>query len=440
VTAVAQTLARRSGATLFMVLLAAFEVLLSRLSGESDFAVGAPIAGRNDADVERLIGFFVNTLALRSDLAGARTFASLLHAVRRSTLDAHAHQEIPFEKLVEELQPARSLEHTPFFQAMFVLQNVPERRLAVRGLEISALDPSTGMAKFDLTLQQAELAGALAGAIEFAVDLFDPSTVLRWSRHFQAIMDAATADPARPLSELPLLGEGERAQLLGEWNDTAAPLPAGCFHELVARRASADPRANAVICADRKLTYGEVDRAAGEWAHRLRARGIGPESRVGLLAERAADTPAMLLGILKAGAAYVPLDPAWPRERLEWVAEVAGLRVALAGSGRGHALAGAGLEVLEPEEPAPPGLAADVGVDADNLAYVLFTSGSTGRPKGAMITHRGLLNYLVWAAASYEAERWCCFPRAKVSRPSPAASRKLPDSACSRSPPPTSTC
>src|SRR6185369_16362847 len=374
----AEALARREGATVFMVLLAAFQALLARLSGQQDLAVGSPVAGRNRVETEGLIGFFVNTLVLRGDLSGAPTFRALLGRTRETALAAWLHQDVPFERLVEELAPERSLAQPPLFQVMLVLQNVPVESLEIENLRLRPVDVEAVTAKFDLTLNLAEHGGALgvlAGTVEYATALFDGTTIDRLTGCFERLLAAAVATPELPALELPLLSAAERHQLLREWSDTAAVFPReATLHGLFAEQAELRPDAVAVEQGGERLTYGELRQRAGRIARRLVARGLRPEERVAVRAERSPDLIAALLGILEAGGAYLPLDPGSPAERLHWMLRDAGATLLVEQDGE------------EPEA----GLSLPA-VPAESLAYVMYTSGSTGTPKGVAVTHRNVI-------------------------------------------------
>jgi len=373
----ADSMARREGATLFMVLLAAFQALLARHSGQDDLAVGTPVAGRNRVETEGLIGFFVNTLVLRGDLAGDPTFRELLGRARETALAAYLHQDVPFEKLVEELAPERNLAHAPLVQAMLVLQNAPFQSLEIEALNLRPAGVETATAKLDLTLTLEERDGGLVGTVEYATDLFDAPTVDRLFAGFERLLAAAVAGPERRAEELPLLGEAERQQLL-EWGAIREEVPAAStLHDRFAARARQSPEAPALTCGGLTVTYGELNRRANRLAHWLRRLGAGPESRVGLRLDRSVDLVVGILGVLKAGAAYVPLDPGSPLERLAFVMEDADIRIVV------------GAEEIQQTEGLPDGdleISGDGG-DASSLAYVIYTSGSTGRPKGTLVTH-----------------------------------------------------
>jgi amino acid adenylation domain-containing protein len=431
-------LATASGATTFMLLLAAFQALLGRYTGQQDLAVGTPVAGRNRVEIEGLIGFFVNSLVLRADLRGNPGFAELLARTREATLAAYAHQELPFERLVEELAVERDLASQPLFQVMFALQNAPAEELSLPGLQLTALPLSSRTAKLELTLSVAETAGGLAGWLEYKTDLFDAATAERLLARYAVLLDGLAADPETPLSELPLLTAAERHQTIVEWSGaggepaalpTLPTLPATsepgrrCLHRWFETEAERAPQSVAVVCEQACLTYGELNRRANRLARRLRRLGVGPEVPVALCLERSLDLVVGILGILKAGGAYVPLDPSYPRDRLSSLAAdaLAGVespvlvtQQRLAGLFEREAQAN-GPELPEqagaPERAAEPTAAPDrplriVAIDADweaigresaanladgatpqGLAYVIYTSGSTGRPKGVEVTH-----------------------------------------------------
>ncbi|HVR98610.1 MAG TPA: condensation domain-containing protein, partial [Thermoanaerobaculia bacterium] len=317
-------LCRREGATPFMALLAAWSLLLGRHAGQDDVLVGSPVAGRNRREVEDLIGFFVNTLVLRTDLSGAPGFGALLGRVRETALDAFAYQDVPFEKLVEELVVERDLAIPPLFQVLFTLQNTPLGALRLPGLSLSLVDRERGVAQFDLSLDLTETPGGILGRLEHNTDLFDGSTAERLTARFAALLEAAVADPDRAIGDLPLLLPAELTQLT-TWNDTAERFPADlCVHELVSLR---EPDAVAVSFEGERLLYGELEERAGRLARYLARLGVGPDVLVGLCVERSPALLVGLLGVLKAGGAYVPLDPTHPRERLGYILEDAGISV-----------------------------------------------------------------------------------------------------------------
>src|SRR6185369_15171885 len=324
-----ETLARREGATLFMVLLAGFQTLLARTSGQDDLAVGSPVAGRNRVEIEGLIGFFVNTLVLRGNLTGEPSFRELLGTVRETALAAYMHQDVPFEKLVEELAPERSLAHSPLIQVMFALQNAPLDNLEIRGLRLQPLSEVRTTAKVDLSLSLREHEGEVVGTIEYATDLFDAATIDRLAGHFERLLTAATASPELPTLDLPLLDEAARHQIRVEWNDTAASAATGVV-ELFAEQARRTPDAIAVSLAEdaeSALTYGELHRRAMDLAAHLRALGVRPEMPVGLCVEPSPELAVGVLGILESGGAYLPLDPTYPPARLAFLLEDSGAQV-----------------------------------------------------------------------------------------------------------------
>ncbi|MFL6202324.1 MAG: amino acid adenylation domain-containing protein, partial [Thermoanaerobaculia bacterium] len=386
---------RREGVTPFMTLLAGFQALLARYSNTGDVIVGSPIAGRRHLETEGLIGFFVNTLVLRGDLSRNPGFGELLRRTREVTLEAHAHQDVPFERLVEELRPERSLAHSPLFQVMLSLQEAPLGALRLAGLTLEAEDLDTEAVKFDLNLALVQTADGFTGRLSYNTSLFLPATAARLLGHFQALLGAAVADPALPVSELPLLSEAERGQLLREWNDTrlerTVPVP---IHERFAARAAENPEAPAVAFEGETLSYGELDRRANRAARRLRALGVGPDVPAALFTERSADMVVGLLAVLKAGGAYVPIDPAFPDERVAWVLADAGVPVVLTQSALAGRLPAGLVHLLLDREIEESGEVLGVAVDPEHLAYVIYTSGSTGRPKGVMVGHRQLDNYV----------------------------------------------
>ncbi|MGH7824891.1 MAG: amino acid adenylation domain-containing protein, partial [Candidatus Binatia bacterium] len=455
-----KTLSRKEGVTLFMTLLAAFQILLYRYTGEADICVGTPIANRNRPEIEGLIGFFVNTLVLRSNLSGNPTFLELLGQVRDVCLGAYEHQDLPFEKLVEELEPQRDLSRNPLFQVMFVLQNA-QMTAAPRftGLTVTPLTVDSEAAKFDLTLSMLEEADSLRGSIQYKTDLFDGSTISRMVDHFQTLLTSLVEKPDQRLSDLPVLTAAERTQLLVEWNDTKRNYPQDkCIHEMFEAQVERTPDAVAVVFPstslstpsgsgrEQKLTYRELNRRANQLAHHLRKLGVGPEVLVGICMERSLDMIVGLLGILKAGGAYVPLEPTYPKARLAFMIEDTQAPVLLTQSKlieqlpertAGRKLA-TGLDGPETEDRGaiktqspviapqsslrlsdirnPTVICLDTDWEAiaeesvenpssgpapENLAYAIFTSGSTGTPKGAMNTHRAICNRLLWMQDAY---------------------------------------
>ncbi len=381
-------LARREGCTPFMMLLAGFAALLARYSGQEEVSVGTPVANRGRREIESLIGFFVNTLVLRGDLAGDPAGLELLRRSRETALGAYAHQEVPFEKLVEELRPERDLGRTPLVQVLLALQNVPMPALELGDVRLTLTEPAAASVKFDLTLALAEVSGGIAGSLEYAAELFDAATALRMAGHLTLLLDGLVAAPGRRLSELPLLTPEERRQVLVEWTRTEAP-PSGTVQGLFEAQVARTPEATAVVWREERLTYAELNRRANRVAHGLRALGVGPETRVAVCMERTPELLSALLGVLKAGGAYVPLDPAYPAERLRYMTEDSRAAMVLT---REEMAKLAGPE-SDPEPWAQPG----------NLAYVIYTSGSTGRPKGVAIEHRSASALAHWSREVFTA-------------------------------------
>jgi amino acid adenylation domain-containing protein len=385
-----QRFSQAEGATLFMTLLAAWQLLLHRYSRQSDIAVGTPIAGRTQPEVEPLIGFFVNTLVLRTDVAQQRSFRELLRRVRTLTLEAYAHQDLPFELLVEALQPERDLSRHPLFQVLFALQNMPIERLEAPGLNLSPLAIEQATTQFDLSLILVETDTGLTGTLQYSSDLFDPGTIERMAAHFQILLAAAIAQPDRPIAELSLLSEAEREQVLTRFTPTPQVFPAHTtLHERFEQQVVRTPQAIALTCGDQQLSYADLNQRANTLAYRLRDLGVQPETRVGLCVERSLDLVVGLLGILKAGAAYVPLDPAYPPERLHFMIADAQLAILVTQSALQQHLPPTATTVCIDALPldARAQLNPRSGVTPDHLAYVIYTSGSTGQPKGSLITH-----------------------------------------------------
>lgn len=395
-----KSLSQKEGATLFITLLAAFKTLLYRYTGQEDILIGSPIANRNRAEIEGLIGFFVNTLVLRSDLFGNPSFRELLGRVREVCLGAYAHQDLPFEVLVEKLQPERSLSRTPLFQVMFALQNTSVPTLKLPGLTLSSLKVETKTAQLDLSLDIVETGDGLSTSVEYSTDLFKAETIARMLEHFQILLAGIVANPNQRLSNLPLLTHAERQKLLVEWNNIQADDPKyQCIHELFQAQVARSPDAIAVISEDKHLTYRELNVRANQLAHDLQILDIRPEVRVGISAERSLEMVIGLLAILKAGGTYVPLDPAYPQERLAFMLNHAQVSVLLTQHRLVETLPqhGALVVCLDTDWPAnrPENLDNPVsGVTDENLAYVIYTSGSTGKPKGVMIQHRSLASYI----------------------------------------------
>jgi amino acid adenylation domain-containing protein len=396
-----QALGRSEGATLYMTLLGAFQVLLSRYSGSDDVVVGSPIAGRTRKEVEELIGFFVNTLVLRTDLSGDPSFRETLRRAREVTLGAYENQEVPFERLVAELQPERTLSHAPLFQVLLTLQNAGGGGAALPGLSVSAVEAERASAKFDLSLVLTATARGLRGGLTYSTDLFDRATVDRMLGHLVRVLEQVAADADVRLSRLALAGPEERAQVVVEWNRTERPFPdEACIHQLFQAQAERTPGAAALVWGAEELTYRELDARANRLAHHLAGLGVGPESRVGLRVERSVENVVATLAVLKAGGCCVPVDTSYPAERMALMLADSGVRVLLSD----EELAAPGLHVIRldqvaetlaagPDHPPP------ANAWAGNLAYVFYTSGSTGQPKGVMMAHREVVQYA------------CCLPQ-----------------------------
>ncbi|MEG3936147.1 amino acid adenylation domain-containing protein [Microcoleus sp. T3_B1] len=399
-------LSRQQKVTIFMTLLAAFQTLLYRYTGQTDLCVGSPIANRDRPEFKDLIGYFVNTLVLRTCLSGNPSFKDLLSRVRKVTLEAYAYRELPFEKLVEILQPERSLSYTPLFQVMLMLLNeLPD--IQMEGLKVSPLAVETGIAPFDLTLCIENRASGLIGEWEYNTDLFDDATIARMAGHFQTLLEGIIANPQTPISDLPLLTQQEQHQLLFEWNNTTKDYPQNkCIHELFEVAVERSPDAIAVVFEGEQLTYKELNQRANRIAHYLQHQGVGPEVLVGICVERSLEMIIGLLGILKAGGAYVPLDPNYPSERLAFMLEDSSVPVLLtqerlveklpAHSARVICLDSDSKEIASYPKENPLS-----SVKPENLAYVIYTSGSTGKPKGVLIQHGSLANYTTAAIAEY---------------------------------------
>ncbi|WP_081983465.1 non-ribosomal peptide synthetase [Streptacidiphilus albus] len=398
-----------SGASLFMTLLSVFQLLLSKYSGQEDIAVGTPIAGRNRAEIEDMIGFFVNTLVMRTDLSGDPTFTELLDRVKDTALGAYDHQDLPFERLVEELAPDRDLSRNPLFQTMFVLQNTPDTHAwDLPGLTVEPRTVTAPSAKFDLTLTVHDAAaGDLRASVEYRTDLFDQASVTRLVGHFRSLLAAATATPGAPLSELDMLTEPERQQLTVEWNRTAARYPdTATVHQLFEQRVASAPDAVAVHSPGTILTYRQVNERANQLAHHLRGLGVLPDSLVAVCLDRSPELLCAVLGILKAGAAYVPLDPGNPVDRLTYMIEDTAAPLVITHTDHANRLpSGVPRLLVDQDWPATDGTGNPVpAAGPDNLAYVIYTSGSTGRPKGVQIEHRSLVNLVHWTLDTFALE------------------------------------
>ncbi|HEX2081445.1 MAG TPA: amino acid adenylation domain-containing protein, partial [Longimicrobium sp.] len=385
-------LGRREGATLYMVLLGVFQLLLSRYSGSEDVVVGSPIAGRTRREVEELIGFFANTLVLRTDFGGDPSFCELLGRVREVTLGAYEHQEMPFEKLVAELQPERSLGHSPLFQMMFSLQNRDQPVDGLAGLETGVVEAELATTKFDLTLDFTAHPQGLRGVLTYSTDLFERSTVWRMLGHLERVLEQVARKADVHLSKLELLAAEEREQVLRKWNDTECGYSDPPAHALFAEWARRAPEAIALLDGRGAVTYGALDRRAAVLARHLRDLGVVPETPVGLCMERTPELLVGVLGIWKAGGAYVPLDPSYPAERLGWIIADAAVPVVVATGRTAGVLPEHGATLVRVDQ--LPEAAPEVPVSDTSLAYVIYTSGSTGRPKGVLVQHGSLANLL----------------------------------------------
>ncbi|HEX5886575.1 MAG TPA: amino acid adenylation domain-containing protein, partial [Pyrinomonadaceae bacterium] len=407
-TARLNALSRQQGATLFMTLVAGFQTLLYRYTGQDDFVIGTPVANRSRQEVEPLIGFFVNLLVLRSELTAEMSFAEHLKRVRETALDAYAHQDLPFETLVEELQPDRDLSRSPVFQVLFALQNAPTEMLSpdLDGVELSAMPIERGITRYDLGVSVMESNGILHVAFEYNTQLFAASRMMRMAAHYVKLLEGIVAEPQQRVAQLELMDEAERRVLLTEWNQTARSYSwEACVHELVEQQAESRPKALALTYKDAEMTFGELNQRANRLAQYLRRLGVGPEVMVGICVERSLDWVVALLGILKAGGAYVALDPSYPAERLAYMLQDSSVPVLITEERLKHMLASTNAQLIcldtnSERFAAESDLNPEPRAHAGNLAYVTYTSGSTGRPKAVMTTHGSLLN-LVFAHRRY---------------------------------------
>ena len=405
-----KTLATQSEATLFMVLQAAFAVLLARYAGQDDILLGTPIANRNRLETEGLIGCFINTLVLRTRLDTNPGFLQLLGQVQKTTLDAYEYQDLPFDALVEALHPDRTTSHAPIFQVMFILQNNRSEEISLPGMTASRLMPDINGAAFDLTLSMEETACGMTAVWEYATALFDPATIQRMGGHFQVLLEGIAANPLQPVMALPLLTTGEKNILLFDWNNTRSDYPRDqCLHPLFEAQAARTPDAVAVVHDHRHLTYAALNKRANHLAHALLRAGVKPDTLVGICIERSLETAAAMLGVLKAGAAYVPLDPHYPPERLAYMLDDARIQVLLTQTSLADRFAKPPATVIHLDtldmENSKDDANPVVAVLPEHLAYVIYTSGSTGRPKGVMIPHRALANRALALADSYALTR-----------------------------------
>jgi amino acid adenylation domain-containing protein len=401
---------QRHGVTLYMTLVASWACLLARLSGQEDIVIGSPTAGRNRSEIENLIGFFVNSLALRFELTADQTVTGLLAQSKQRILDAQQNQDLPIERILDLVRPPRSLAHSPIFQVLFALQNAPQGKLELPGLSLAPLSiQGSGTAKFDLTFGLQEQEGQIVGAMEYTPALYDAGTIARHLEHWRTLLEAMVADDTQSVFRLPLLSAAQRRQLLAEWNDTDTGYRQGvCVHRLFEEQAERTPEAIAVVFEAQQLTYAQLNAQANRLAHHLRRLGVGPDDRVAICAERGLEMVVGLFGILKSGAAYVPLDPTYPAERLSYLIEDSepkvvlihmkpGARLALGDAlqRRGTALRDIRTDcALWQEESSANPDPQQVGLSSRHLAYVIYTSGSTGQPKGVMVEHASVVNLI----------------------------------------------
>lgn len=393
-----RALSQREGATLFMTLLAAFNVLLYRYSRQEDIAVGTPIAHRTHAELEQLIGFFVNTLVMRTECSGELTFRELLRKVKETSLSAYAHQDVPFEKLVEELHPERSLSYSPLFQVMFDLQNAPMQPMHLENLRLTPLPFEPGTSKFDLTLTLHETANGLNGALEYSTDLFEETTARQMIESFKTMLHGVALNSDAEIQSLPLLAEAEKRKILIEWNKTSQPYTADALiHQLFERQAESTPEMPAIACGDEILSYRELNSRANQLARYLRKCGVGPEALVGILLQRSAETVVAILATLKAGGAYLPLDPSYPAELLTFMINDARPTVVITKGSLSDKMPQSTPEIVcidretgEISKESAENLSVEVFFS--NAAYAIYTSGSSGRPKGVIVTHQNLLH------------------------------------------------
>jgi amino acid adenylation domain-containing protein len=401
---------RETGCTEFMTLLTVFKILLHRYTGLGDIVVGTPVAGRNRGELETLIGFFVNTLVLRTDVSDNPTVKQLLGRVRQVCLGAYGHQDVPFEKLVEELQPERSLSHTPLCQVAITLQNIHTSELTLEGLQATRVEYASETSKFDLTFSLTEGARGLFASFQYNSDLFEPATVEKMAGHYCRLLDGAISHPDQRISDLKMLTPAEEHQLLIEWNsDHLDHAQTECIHELFETQVAKTPNAIAVVGETGSLTYADVNKRANRLAHYLRSFGAGPEALVGVCLHRTLELAPALLGVMKAGAAYVPIDPAYPRARLAFMLEDANIQILITEEALLQfsqdlpvtrvSVDGQRTKIAEMSDENPDNITVP-----DNVAYIIYTSGSTGRPKGIEITHRSVATLFGWVRRFYTPE------------------------------------
>jgi non-ribosomal peptide synthetase component F len=403
-----KALGKSEGTTLFMTLLAAFSVLVSRHSGQTDMVIGTPVANRTHEELEGLIGLFLNTLALRIDLEGDPTFIELLAHVREVTRAALEHQDLPFERLVEELQTGRQNGHDSPIRVAFAQQNVPTNAFDIPGLDVTRLDCGVESVPTDLQWFFGEQDGAVVGDCAYNRGLFDATTIRRMASHFVKLLEGIVADPHQRIGSLALLEESEREQLLAEWNDTATEYPRDkCIHQLFEEQAEVTPDAVAVVFEDRQLTYRELNAQSNQLAHHLHELGVGRDVLVGICVERSLEMLIGIIGILKAGGAYVPLDPAYPCQRLAFMLQDSEARVLLTQQSLLDRLPDHTAKVICLDSDwhqiaIQPTANLPIETTPEDLAYVIYTSGSTGKPKGVLTTHDNLLNFSFWHLRTYD--------------------------------------
>lgn len=399
VTKALNELSRRHGVTLFMTLLSAFQLFLHRYARQDSISVGTPVANRTSKELESLIGFFVNTLVLRTELAGNPSFIELLRRVKEVTLNAYAHQDLPFEKIVDALQPERDAGHTPLFQVMFLLQNIPSQQRSIEGLLFESLPIETRTSNFDLTLVMEEQEGRLLGGFEYNTDLFNESTIHRMIQHFTTLVENIVSAPQQAIERLPMMNSAESFQVMFEWNRTAVDYGApAVIHELITLQAERTPQAVAVKFKNLTLTFAELETRSNQLAQRLARMGVLSDHVVGVCFNRSPEMITALLGVLKAGAAYLPLDPNYPSERMQFMIKDSGVRVLLTQEKLAAAFADLNLTTLRldvdwPQISLEPTEQPAIDASPQNLAYIIYTSGSTGLPKGVLVTHEGVVNH-----------------------------------------------
>ncbi len=402
-----QQLSQQNDATLFMTLLAGFNILLNKYSGQQDISVGTPIANRNRSQIENLIGFFVNTLVMRSDLGGNPTVAEFIQRVKQTALGAYAHQDLPFEKLVDAIQPERDVSHTPLFQVMFMLQNLPVSKQQISDITIEPMQVENGLSQFELTLALTETDEGLNGSLEYNTDLFEASTMQRFIEHFQRVLHQMVETPDKALNQISLVTPQEIKQLTRTWNETRREIPEMAIHHLIEVQAESSPQRTAIISGDRTLSYGELNRQATLLAAFLQSKGIGKEDRVGIGLQRSPEMIIALIGILKSGAAYVPLDPNYPQERLSFMIEDSQIKLLITEQALKDRLPAGNTPLLiidQDEEWKTERPFNAPHIHPDQAAYVIYTSGSTGLPKGVVVSHRSVVNHNLAMAEWFELE------------------------------------